>query len=165
MNDMTLVVMANEPNLLKKLLNTLQPRARDGLISLAEVRKFVSSPKLAEFHVRGLHGDGLVPVGDTFLDARTLLADRGHQTFAVPIQSWPTFSKEKIIIDNFGINDKKITRIELWSFDPTELDEGQLTLAIGLSYTLREFYQEPRIAGAVDELIRPLGFFVPDEEF
>lgn len=165
MNDMTLVVMANAPDLLKKLLNALHWGARDGLISIADVRKFVSSPKLAEFHIRGFHGDGLVPVGDTFLDARTMLADRPHKTFAVPIQSWPEFSKGKIFVENVGFNDKQITRIELWPFDPTELDEDQLTLAVALSYNLREFYGEPRIAGAVDEVIRPLGFFVPDEEY
>ncbi|MFJ2287814.1 hypothetical protein ACIOUF_15860 [Pseudomonas iridis] len=165
MNDMTLVVMANEPDLVKKLLNTLHWGAHDGLISLAKVRNLVSSPKLAEFHIRGLHGDGLVPVGDTFLDARTLLADRPYKTFAVPIQAWPEFSKGKIFLENVGLHDKQITRIELWPFNPAELDEVQLTLAIGLSYTLMEFYREPRVAGAVDDLIRPLGFFVPDEEF
>ncbi|MHC8400312.1 hypothetical protein ACYZTX_12740 [Pseudomonas sp. MDT1-17] len=165
MSEMKQVVMANESNLLKRLLNTLHCGARDGLISIADVRNFVSSPKLSEFHIRGLHGEGLVPVGDTFLDARTMLADRPYKTFAVPIQIWPEFSKGKIFFENVELHDKQITRIELWPFDPAELDEVQLTLAIGLSYTLREFYAEPRIAGAVDELIRPLGFFVPDEEY
>ncbi|WP_170842884.1 hypothetical protein [Pseudomonas panipatensis] len=155
--------MANEPDLIRQLLNTLSPM--NGKIELGEVRGYVSSPKLAEIYVRGIHGEGLVAVGDTYLDARTMLADRAQKTYAVPIQQLDQFLAGKEVIKEVGFRDKDATRIEVWSFDPATLPPDQLTLAVALSYTIREFQQNERAAGAVSELIEPLGFIVPDREY
>jgi len=160
---LTHVVMANEPNLIKKLLNTLEQI--NGKIELSEVRGYVSSPKLAEIHVRGQHGAGLVAVGDTFLDARTMLADRAQKTYAVSILELDQFLDGKEVIKEPGFRDVNATRIEVWSFDPATLSPDQLTLAVALSYTPREFMQNERAAGAVNELIESLGFIVPEREY
>lgn len=157
------VVMANEPNLIRKLLNTLEPI--NGKIEIGAVRGYVSSPKLAEIHVRGHHGDGLVAVGDTYLDARTMLADRDQRTYAVPICQLDQFLNGKEVIKEIGFRDRDATRIEIWSFDPAGLQEEQLTLAVALSYTAREFKACERTAGAVNDLIEPLGFIVPVKDY
>lgn len=109
-------VMANESDLLKKLLNELQyRRSESGLIDIELVKGYVSSPRLADFYIRGLHGCGLVAVGDTFLDARTMLADRTQKTFAVPIQRWTDFVKGKeLLVGDPEFGDSNVTRIELW---------------------------------------------------
>lgn len=155
-------VMANEPNLLKKLLNELQyRRSESGLIDIELVKGYVSSPRLADFYVRGHHGAGLVAVGDTFLDARTMLADRAQRTYAVPIQRWPDFIEGKeLLAGDPDFCDSNVTRIELWPFDPSMLSEQQLALAVAISYSPREWIADERIAGAVDQLIQPLGFYV-----
>ncbi|MDG9856960.1 hypothetical protein N5C93_23370 [Pseudomonas nitroreducens] len=157
------VVMADEPDLIRKLLNTLSPL--NGKIELGDVRGYVSSPKLAEIHVRGQHGAGLVAVGDTYLDARTMLADRAQKTYAVSILELDQFLDGKEVINEPGFRDVNATRIEVWSFDPSTLPPDQLTLAVALSYTTREFIQNERAAGAVNELIEPLGFIIPDREY
>lgn len=155
-------VMANEPNLLKKLLNELQyRRSKSGLIDIELVKGYVSSPRLADFYFRGLHGYGLVAVGDTFLDARTMLADRAQKTYAAPIQGWSDFIEGKeLLAGDPEFRDSNITRIQLWPFDPSTLSEEQLILAVAISYSPREWIAEERIAGAIDQLIQPLGFCV-----
>jgi len=156
---LTCVVMANEPGLMQKLTDTLS--LVDGYIQLSDVRGYVSSPKIAEIHVRGQHGAGLVAVGDTYLDERTMLADRAQKTYAVPIKQLDEFLADKEMIDEPDFRDENATRIEIWSFDPATLSPDVLTLAVALSYTPREFNQNERAAGAVNELIKPLGFIVP----
>jgi hypothetical protein len=165
MSMLTHVVMANEPDLIRKLLNTISPR--EGKIELGDVRGYVSSPKLAEIYVRGQHGAGagLVAVGDTYLDARTMLADRAQKTFAVSILELDHFLDGKEVIQEPGFRDGNATRIEVWSFDPATLPPDQLILAVALSYTTREFIQNERAAGAVNELIEPLGFIIPDRDY
>ncbi|KJU79269.1 hypothetical protein N619_13710 [Ectopseudomonas oleovorans] len=160
---LTRVVMANEPDLIKKLKDTL-PEI-EGYVQLSDVRGYVSSPKIAEIHVRGLHGASLVAVGDTYLEERTLLADRAQKTYAVPILTLDQFLADKEVIDEPDFRDVNATRIEVWSFDPADLSPDMLTLAVALSYTIREFMQNERAAGAVNELIKPLGFIVPEREY
>ncbi|MBZ9784161.1 hypothetical protein K9857_21730 [Pseudomonas sp. REP124] len=155
-------VMANEPDLLKKLLSELQHRrSKSGLVDIELVKGYVSPPRLADYYVRGHLGAGLVAVGDTFLDARTMLADRAQKTFAVPIQQWSEFVDGKELLDGDPVfGDSNVTRIEVWPFDPSTLSEQQLILAVAISYSPREWYANERVAGAVDQLIQPLGFFV-----
>jgi len=55
-----------------------------------------------------------------------------------------------------------VARIQLWPFDPSELSLEQLTLtlAVAISYSPRDWMMQERVAAAVDDLIKPLGFFV-----
>lgn len=160
---LTRVVMADEPDLIHKLKDTLS--AINGYIQLSDVRGYVSSPKLAEVHVRGQLSEGLVAVGDTYLDARTMLTDRAQKTYAAPLLRLDEFLASKELIDEPDFRDTNATRIEIWSFDPATLSQVELTLAIALSYTSREFMQNERAAWAVNELIKPLGFIVPEREY
>ncbi|MEE1919149.1 hypothetical protein V0R52_22425 [Pseudomonas asiatica] len=160
---LTNVVMPNEPDLIRKLLNTLGQV--NGKIEIGDVRGYVSSPKLAEFYIRGHHGGGLMAVGDTFLDARTMLADRAQKTYAVPIHQLDSFLADKEVLHEIGFRDVNATRIEVWSIDPSSLPPDQLVLAVALSYTVRELKMNERAAGALNELIEPLGFIIPESDY
>lgn len=183
-------VMANEPDLLKKLLNVLQhyPKSSEGLIDIERVKDFVSTPRLAEFHVRGPRGvvmergyfekteqadpevrthkgGALVAVGDSFVSSRTMLADGTQRTYAISIHELEEFKLGKDIVvedEKFDHDfaDVNVAQIQIWPFDPAELSEEQLILAVAISYSPRDWLVNERVAGAVDHLIRPLGFFV-----
>lgn len=102
----------------------------------------------------------LVEVGDSFLSARTMLADSPQKTYGVPIQIWDDFKKGKELVDDPDIWDMNVARIQLRPFDPSELSLEQLTLAVAISYSPRDWMMQERVATAVDDLIKPLGFFV-----
>lgn len=182
--------MANEPDLLKKLLNVLQhyPKSTEGLIDIERVKDYVSTPRLADFHVRGPRGfvmkrgyfekteqadpevrthkdRALVEVGDSFLSTRTMLADGTQKTYAISIQEVEEFKRGKnIVLDDENVehdySDVNVASIQVWPFDPAELSEEQLILAVAISYSPRDWLMQERVAGAVDDLIRPLGFYV-----
>jgi len=183
-------VMASEPDLLKKLLNALQhyPKSSEGLIDIERVKDYVSTPRLAEFHVRGPRGAdvlrgyyekakpsdpeirthngmALIEVGDSFLSSRTMLADGTQKTYAISIHELEEFKRGKDIVvedEKFDHDfaDVNVAQIQIWPFDPAELSEEQLILAVAISYSPRDWLVNERVAGAVDHLIRPLGFFV-----
>ncbi|AWM92540.1 hypothetical protein DJ564_17845 [Pseudomonas sp. 31-12] len=183
-------VMANEPDLLKKLLNVLQhhPKSSEGLIDIERVKDYVSTPRLADFHVRGPRGAdvirgyfekarpsdpeirthngvALTEVGDSFLSERTMLADGVQKTYAISIHELEEFKRGKDIVlddENFehDYSDVNVASIQIWPFNPATLSEEQLILAVAISYSPRDWLVQERVAGAVDQLIRPLGFYV-----
>lgn len=156
-------VMANEPDLLKRLFNTLI--STEGKIEIGEVREYVSSPCLAEIYIGGRHGAGLVAVADTYLDAKTMLADRAHRSFAVSIFELGLYLKDKSVLAEVHWGDKNVTRLEVWPFDPGNLSQEQLTLAVALSYSDVELRREERVTGALNGLLNPLGFYIPDDVY
>ncbi|MCP1496230.1 hypothetical protein J2Y86_000937 [Pseudomonas migulae] len=183
-------VMANEPDLLKKLLNAMQyhPKSPEGLIDIERVKDYVSTPRLADFHVRGPrgvvmgrgyfekteeadpevrthNGVSLTEVGDSFLSERTMLADGPQKTYAISVYDLEEFKRGKDIVledenSEHDFADTNVAQIQIWPFDPAELSEEQLILAVAISYSPRDWLVNERVAGAVDGLIRPLGFFI-----
>ncbi|QZA96064.1 hypothetical protein K3369_20120 [Pseudomonas mandelii] len=183
-------VMANEPDLLKKLLNAMQhhPKSPEGLIDIERVKDYVSTPRLADFHVRGPrgvvmekgyfekteqadpevrthNGVDLIQVGDSFLNERTMLADGTQKTYAISIQQVEEFKqcRDLVLEDekfDHDFADVNVAQIQIWPFDPAQLSEEQLVLAVAISYSPRDWLVNERVAGAVDALIRPLGFYV-----
>ena len=156
------LMMANAPNLKSLLIQELQTVPGES-VHLSEVRKFVSCPKLADFYVRGNHGHCLVAVGDTFLESRTMLADRAHPSFALPLQCYEEFLIGKEVVREVGRKDGPLTRIELWPFNPGDLSPDQFVLAIALSYLPHEYRMDERLAIAVESLLCPLGFTLGEE--
>lgn len=63
-------------------------------------------------------------------------------------------------IDDPDILDINFARIQLWPFDPSELSVEQLTLAVAVSYSPRDWMMQERVAAAFNDLIKPLGFCV-----
>lgn len=154
--------MANRDRLIEVLHKEL--RCGDSLIDLDEVRNYVSSPRLFDITVRNLE-DSLDCVGDTFLDQRTMLADWPQRTYGVSLESWKVMSSSAQLIDDFHHNDKSVAKIQVWSFDPSSVEEEQLRLAVALSYTTAEFRAESRIIGALNDVLNDLGFYVDGDRY
>jgi hypothetical protein len=55
--------------------------------------------------------------------------------------------------------------VQVWSIDPSLLSEQQARLAIALSYTRLELYAEPRIIGALNDILESIGFFIDPERY
>lgn len=79
---------ANEDGLLEKLRyslsGSLEIRFGHPLFIL---RSIVSSPRLKDIFVREFPVQDLVPVGDTYLDKHTMLADENQRRMA---SAWPS---------------------------------------------------------------------------
>ncbi|NNA13721.1 hypothetical protein HBN71_21500 [Pseudomonas lundensis] len=139
---------------------------RDGsLIELEDVKQCVSSPRLFDLMVRQLPIEGLVHVGDTFLDKRTMLADWPQRTYGISLHGWISIHERVELVDVFHMNDASVSKVQVWPFDPASLGEAEMRLAMALSYTAAELYAEPRIVGSLNDVINELGFWVDPERY
>jgi hypothetical protein len=154
--------MANRDRLIEALHERL--KSGDSLIDLDEVRSYVSSPRLFDITVRNLKGS-LDCVGDTFLDKRSMLADWPQRTYGVSLEHWKAMSSSAELIDDFHHNDTNVAKIQVWSFEPSSLNEEHLRLAVALSYTAAEFRAESRIVGALNHVLNELGFYVDGDRY
>jgi hypothetical protein len=154
--------MANRERLIEVLHKQLQ--CGDSLIDLDEVRSYVSPPRLFDITVRNLK-PSLECVGDTFLDKRSMLADWPQRTYGVSMVQWIAMSSSVEQIDDYHHNDTSVAKIQVWSFEPSSLEEEQLRLAVALSYTAAEFRAESRIVGALNHVLNDLGFYVDGDRY
>ncbi|MFJ2684241.1 hypothetical protein ACIOYV_10920 [Pseudomonas sp. NPDC087342] len=153
--------MVNRKGLINDLKNHFGRKGH--LIELEDVKKCTSSPRLFDLMIRQLPTEGLVHVGDTFLDQRTMLADSPQRTYGVSLSQWQGMQKHVEVVDVFHVNEFSVSKVQVWPFDPGSLGEEEARLAIALSYTAAELYAEPRIVGALNDVLDELGFWVnPD---
>ncbi|MDI1332428.1 hypothetical protein [Pseudomonas sp.] len=155
--------MVNQPGLLGALRDHLAIDQK--LIDIERVRSYVSSPRLMDFSVRNFSAEKPAAVGDTFLDERTMLADAPQKTYGIFFGDWEVLKPQIELVDAYHHNDKGVINIQVWAFDPTLLNEHQARLAIALSYTRLELYAEPRIIGALNDILEEVGFFVDCEHY
>lgn len=134
-------------------------------IELEDVKKCVSSPRLFDVMVRQLPTEGLVQVGDTFLDKRTMLADWPQPTYGISLHGWMSIHERIELVDVCHVNDLSISKVQVWPFDPASLGEAEMRLAVALSYTAGELYAEPRIVGSLNDVLNELGFWVDPERY
>ncbi len=154
--------MANQEGLIKKLHDQL--KYGDSLIDLDDVRAYVSSPRLFDVIIRGFN-EPLAIVGDTFLDQRSMLADWPQRTYGISFEQWQSLSSGVALIGDFHHNDTSVSKIQVWSFEPSSLCEEQMRLAVALSYTTAEFRAESRIVGALNHVLNDLGFYVDEDRY
>ncbi len=57
------------------------------------------------------------------------------------------------IVEDFHFTDTTVCRIQVWPFDPSTLDLEAMKIAVALSITDLEMDYEPRICGAVRDLL------------
>ncbi|WP_283188836.1 hypothetical protein [Pseudomonas sp. PMCC200344] len=155
--------MANQPGLLNALRKHLATDKK--LIDIETLRSYVSSPRLMDFSVRNFPTEKFAVVGDTFLDQRTMLADAPQKTYGIFLGDWEVLKPQFEMVDDYPHNDNSVINIQVWAFDPCLLDEHQARLAIALSYTRLELYAEPRIVGALNDILEDVGFFVDCERY
>lgn len=155
--------MVNQPGLLNALRKHLATNNK--LTDIEAARSHLSSPRLMDFSVRNFPTDKLAAVGDTFLDQRTMLADAPQKTYGIFLGDWEVIKPKVELINDYPHNDKSIINLQVWPFDPRSLDEHQARLAVALSYTRLELYAEPRIVGALNDILEDVGFFVDCERY
>lgn len=155
--------MVNQPGVIEDLRTHLSSDAE--LIDIESVRSYVSSPRLMDFCVRNLDVDGLALVGDSFLDGRTMFADWPQRTFGISLARWEILQDDCEIVQHYDLRDLSVAKLQIWPFDPKVLSDDQSILAVALSYTALEMYAEPRIVGALNDVLADLGFFVDAERY
>lgn len=153
------VKMANHPNLLDHLKDKLAFEFSSGAVNLQLVRSYISSPRLFDFYIKDSGALKIVEAGDTFLDHRTMLADRIQQTYAISYAEWQRHKPSLETLEHFSPWDASIVNIQVWPYEPTELDDFQMLIAVALSYTRNELDAESRISSALHELVSQYGFY------
>lgn len=158
----TSVVMANHPNLQDHLRRVLEWEFNQGPVDLRHVRSLVSSPRLMSMNVRAFSHPALVEAGDTFLDSRTMLADYPQKTMAISLTNYLLLEDSLGVVDEYSPNDTSLMKLQVWPYEPGDLNEFAMTVAVALSYTPMELMAESRISLAIDELVSEWGFYTDE---
>jgi len=148
--DCPQLVMANTQDLIARVKVHL---GLGCLNSMADLRSVLSSPRLADFFVRKLNSTQLAVVGDSFLSKHTLLGDWRYKTYGMSLREWEEVQRTVEVVESFPFGDLSISRLQIWPFDPRELSLEAMKLAVAVSYHDMELIYEPRIFGAINELL------------
>ncbi|NIE75519.1 hypothetical protein F3J45_13845 [Pantoea sp. Ap-967] len=120
------------------------------------LRSLVSSPRLKDVYVRDFSADGLIEVGDSYLDKCTMLSDQPQKTYGISIDQWEAVESRATFVDEFHFRDTSVIKLQVWPFDPSSLTAEQLRVAVAVSFTELEIFDEPRLALALDELLEDI---------
>ncbi|WP_163002420.1 hypothetical protein [Pseudomonas viridiflava] len=96
----------------------------------------------------------LLVVGDSYLSQRSMLADWPCRTYGIELRHWCEIEQDLILVDAVPFGDRSISRIQVWAFDPKTLSPEALKIAVCLSYQDLELIREPRLFGAINEVLR-----------
>lgn len=158
----TSVVMANHPTLQVYLRRELEWEFSQGPVDLRHVRSLVSSPRLMSLGVRAFSHPSLFEAGDTFLDLRTMLADYPQKTMAISFTNYRTLVDSAAVVDEYHPHDASVMKLQIWPFEPGDLSDFAMAVAVALSYTPAELMAESRISAAIGELVGRWGFFTDE---
>lgn len=160
MIDYSTLIMANHPNLLPRLCQHFSDEytVNEGRTPWWVLRSIVSSPRLADVYVKGFDPAGCSEVGDSFLDKHTMLADRPQRTYGVSLERWGQISASLTVVDTIPFRDCTISRIQIWPFDPLSLTLEAMKIAVAVSYTALELIREPRLVGAINNVLHAYNF-------
>lgn len=156
------VVMADHPNLKEHLRRELAWEFGQGPVNLKQVRSLVSSPRLMSFCVRAFTHPSLTSAGDTYLDARTMLADWPLKTCAMSLCEFTQLESLLEFVDEYSLSDASLMKLQVWPYDPQRLDNFAMAVAVALRYTPSELMQESRISLAIDELVSEWGYYTDE---
>lgn len=145
------LLMPNRPDLVQKVREYLDQF--DPPHKLVYLRSLVSSPRLSDHFVRNPDSSGLVLVADSFLSEHTMLGDHAQRSFGVSLEAWTEMKDKVELVDDFHFKDTTVSRVQVWPFDPSTLDLEAMKIAVALSITDLEMDYEPRICGAVRDLL------------
>lgn len=117
------LIMANDPDLIMRVTVHLESEYRlsTGRSPLSVLRALVSSPRLADYFVRGLEGLDLNQVADSFLSEHTMLCDWNQKSVGVGLSQWSQISKDFEVVQSFDRGDTSVFRVQVWPFDPKSL--------------------------------------------
>lgn len=154
--------MATHPNLENHLRGELKWEFNQGLVDLRHVRSLVSSPRLISLCVRAFSHPALAEAGDTFLDSRTRLADYPQKTMAISFTNYRTLVDSVEVVGEYHPLDASVMKLQIWPYEPGDLNKFAMAVAVALSYTPAELMAESRISAAIDELVSEWGFFTDE---
>ncbi|MHC8322446.1 hypothetical protein ACYZT4_17440 [Pseudomonas sp. GB2N2] len=156
------VVMASYPNLHDHLRRELEWEFNQGLVDLRHVRSLVSSPRLRSLCVRAFSHPALAEAGDTYLDSRSMLADDPQKTMAISFTNYRTLVDSVEVVDEYHPHDASVMKLQIWPYEPGDLSDFAMTVAVALSYTPVELMAESRISLAIHELVSKWGFYTDE---
>lgn len=149
------IVMANHPDVISLVRIFLEDEklSKQTAVPLYILKACVSSPRLFDVYLRDFPDSSFLKVGDSYLDSRTMLADLPQKTYGISLTEWNLIKGHYRNAENFMPNDSSISRVQIWPFDPRSLSPEQLKLAVAVSYSDLELYREPRLSGALRDLL------------
>lgn len=159
MFDVPKMIMANAPALLDQIAMAV---TSDGTFGYLQLKSLVSSPRLAEYWIQDLNTDGLVEVGDSFLNKHTMLGDWDYKSYGMELSAWEKIKGESVMLEYGDLKraeagNHKIIRLQIWPFNPATLSLEEMKIAVAVSYAPLELIYESRIFGAINEMLEEYG--------
>lgn len=153
------IMMANHQDIISLVRIFLgdEESSKQTTVPLYILKACISSPRLFDVYLRDFPGTSFLKVGDSYLDSLTMLGDLPQKTYGVSLADWSRIKSRYQDAGSFLPNDKSVSRVQIWPFDPKSLTPEQLKLAIAVSYSDLELYREPRLSGALRDLLVDYG--------
>lgn len=151
------MMMANIPNAVEMAKSRMRKSAyynAEGETPFFVLESIVSSPRLFDVFWKDVPPDMYTKAGDTFVEQHTMLTDYRQKTYAISIADWHEVHGTYTDVEQYEDTDVSISKIQVWPYDPRTLTFEQMVLSIGMSFTEEEFKEEPRLCGALRELMK-----------
>ncbi|MFG0669433.1 hypothetical protein ACF8E6_02570 [Pseudomonas sp. xss_1] len=155
MFDSPKMIMANAPDLLEQIAMTV---TSNGTLGYRQLKSLVSSPRLADYWIQDCNTEGLVVVGDSFLTKHSMLGDWDYKSYGMELSAWERIKGESVMLELGDLkraeaDNHKITRLQIWPFNPSTLGLEEMKMAVAVSYAPLELIYESRIWGAINEML------------
>lgn len=151
------MMMANAPN----AVDNAKARMKESTYYQADddtpffvLSSIVSSPRLFDVFWKDVPPDAFVKAGDTFVEQYTMLCDSRQKTYAISWNEWKDLDGLYVEVEKYEDDDTSISKIQVWPYDPRTLTSAQMLLSVGVSFTEEELKEEPRLCGALRELMK-----------
>lgn len=159
MFDTPKMIMANAPDLLDQVAMAVMSQ---GTLGYLQLKSLISSPRLADYWVQDLNTDGLVHVGDSFLSEHSMIGDWDYKSYGMELCAWEQIKRESIILEYGDLKgtrgqEHRVSRLQIWPFNPSTLTREEMKIAVAVSYASLELIYEPRIFGAINEMLEEYG--------
>lgn len=151
------MMMANIPNAAETAKSRMRKSAyykADGETPFFVLASIVSSPRLFDVFWKDVPAEKFTKAGDTFVEQHTMLTDNRQKTYAISFADWKELDGTYTEVEQYEDTDGSISKVQIWPYDPRTLNFEQMVLSIGMSFTEEEFKEEPRLCGALRELMK-----------
>lgn len=149
----TKIVMASSSNSVALAQQLFSFYEAGKSVPIHELKSLISSPRLFDVYLKDFVGSEAILAGDSFLDLHTNLADSLQKTYAITLSDWEVVRELYVEVDSFHFRDASVSKVQVWPYDPRGLSPEQMRLAVAVSYTDSELLEEPRLCGALSNLL------------
>lgn len=127
MFDVPKIIMANSSSLREEVLRHIYS---EGVFRFLQLRDLVSSPRLADHLLEYIDTDGLVLVGDSFLNHQICCGECERSTYAISLDRWLAIKDEVRFARDGAESNEGAICIQVWPFDPSSLSLQALSIAV-----------------------------------